>query len=245
MVTARTVAMGANRLFDAALDAKNPRTARRAIPSGKLSRRYVTGIVIVCCVGFILGAGGFWLFYGNLWPLALSLPVLAFLGAYPFLKCFTELCHYYLGAALALAPVCAWVAVCGKLDWPPVIMFVAVLTWTAGFDILYACQDYASDLELGVHSVPAKLGIPLRPLAQPRYAPDFRRRNRLPQICHPRVRRPLRRRRRAGRLAPYHRASDGHPHESRPRRPGILRHQRNHQRTTRDAGDYRYYVAVG
>ncbi len=160
MVTARTVAMGANRLFDAALDAKNPRTARRAIPSGKLSRRYVTGIVIVCCVGFILGAGGFWLFYGNLWPLALSLPVLAFLGAYPFLKRFTELCHYYLGAALALAPVCAWVAVCGKLDWPPVIMFVAVLTWTAGFDILYACQDYASDLELGVHSVPAKLGIP-------------------------------------------------------------------------------------
>jgi 4-hydroxybenzoate polyprenyltransferase len=159
MVTARTVAMGANRLFDAELDAKNPRTKGRAIPSGRLSRGFVTGLVIICCLGFIAGAAGFWFLYANIWPVALSLPVLAFLGGYPFLKRFSELCHYYLGAALALAPVCAWVAVSGRLDWPPVIMFLAVLTWTAGFDILYACQDYASDVELGVHSAPARLGI--------------------------------------------------------------------------------------
>jgi 4-hydroxybenzoate polyprenyltransferase len=159
MVTARTVAMGANRLFDADLDAKNPRTAGRALPSGRLSKSFVWGAVIICSLGFIAGASGFWFLYKNPWPLALGLPVLIFLGAYPFLKRFTELCHYYLGAALALAPLCAWVAVSGRLDWPPVIMFIAVLTWTAGFDILYACQDYASDLQLGVHSVPARLGI--------------------------------------------------------------------------------------
>jgi 4-hydroxybenzoate polyprenyltransferase len=152
--------MGANRLFDADLDAKNPRTSRRAIPSGRLSPKFVTVIVILCALAFIAATAAFWFLYANIWPVALALPVLAFLAAYPFLKRFTELCHYYLGAALALAPVCAWVAVCGHLDWPPLIMFAAVLTWTAGFDILYACQDYASDLQLRVHSVPAKLGIP-------------------------------------------------------------------------------------
>ncbi|MGA3068432.1 MAG: UbiA-like polyprenyltransferase [Tepidisphaeraceae bacterium] len=159
MVTARTVAMGANRIFDAELDAKNPRTSRRALPSGRLSRHYVAAIVIGCGLGFIAASAGFWFLYANIWPLALSIPVLAFLSAYPFLKRWTELCHYYLGAALALAPLCAWVAISGRLDWPPLIMFAAVLSWTAGFDILYACQDYASDIELRVHSVPARLGI--------------------------------------------------------------------------------------
>ena len=159
MVTARTVAMAANRLLDARLDQLNPRTARRAIPSGALSRSFVASIALACALAFIACCYGFYYYYNNPWPIALSLPVLAFLAAYPFLKRFTRLCHYYLGAALALAPVCAWVAISGQISWPPLIMAVAVLLWTAGFDILYACQDYDSDVATGVHSVPAKVGI--------------------------------------------------------------------------------------
>jgi 4-hydroxybenzoate polyprenyltransferase len=75
------------------------------------------------------------------------------------MKRFTRLCHYYLGIALALAPACAWVAVAGRIDWPPAVMFVIVAAWTAGFDIIYACQDYDSDISTGVVSVPAKMGI--------------------------------------------------------------------------------------
>jgi 4-hydroxybenzoate polyprenyltransferase len=159
MVTARTVAMAANRIIDSELDARNPRTARRALPSGSLSRRFVVAILTICCCGFIAATAGFETLYRNIWPLLLSLPVLAYLCGYPFMKRFTRLCHYYLGAALALAPVCAWVAVTGRVDWPPVVMFVIVASWTAGFDIIYACQDFSSDLECGVYSVPAKIGI--------------------------------------------------------------------------------------
>jgi 4-hydroxybenzoate polyprenyltransferase len=159
MVTARTVAMAANRIFDAELDARNPRTARRALPSGSLSRRFVAMMLVACSLGFIAACSAFWFLYRNPWPAALSIPVLIYLGAYPFMKRFTRLCHYYLGIALALAPVCAWVAVVGRLDWPPVIMFVIVAAWTAGFDIIYACQDYASDVANGVFSVPAEVGI--------------------------------------------------------------------------------------
>jgi 4-hydroxybenzoate polyprenyltransferase len=158
MVTARTVAMAANRLIDAELDARNPRTQRRAIPSGKLSRGFFIGAVAVCALGFTASAAGF-LYYGNPWPIYLAGPVLVFLAAYPLLKRFTWWCHYYLGAALALAPVCAWVAIRGNLGWEPAIMAGAVLLWTAGFDIIYACQDYASDVQTGVFSVPAKIGI--------------------------------------------------------------------------------------
>jgi 4-hydroxybenzoate polyprenyltransferase len=159
MVTARTVAMASNRLLDAELDARNPRTARRALPSGRLSFRFVQLIMVVCVALFVAACGMFWVFYRNGWPLALSLPVLAFISAYPLLKRFSRLCHYYLGAALALAPVCAWIAIAGTIDWPPVIMAATVLAWTAGFDIIYACQDFRSDLETGVVSVPSKLGI--------------------------------------------------------------------------------------
>src|SRR5207247_212047 len=92
-------------------------------------------------------------------PLICSVPVLMLIGSYPLLKRFTRLCHYYLGAALALAPVCAWIAIAGKLAASPFLMAGAVLCWTAGFDIIYACQDYQSDLQTGVVSVPARLGI--------------------------------------------------------------------------------------
>ncbi len=159
MVAARTVAMAANRLLDAQLDAINPRTARRAIPSGALGRGFYLMIVMACVAAFIAATAGFWFLYRNPWPLAFSLPVLAFLCAYPLLKRFTRLCHYYLGACLAIAPVCAWVAIRGTMDWPPLWMFGAVLCWTAGFDIIYACQDYQPDRACGLFSVPAKIGI--------------------------------------------------------------------------------------
>jgi 4-hydroxybenzoate polyprenyltransferase len=159
MVTARTVAMAVNRLLDAALDAKNPRTARRAIPAGRLSRGFYWMIVALCAGAFIAAAGGFLFAYGNPWPLWLAAPVLCLLSAYPFMKRLTRFCHYYLGACLAIAPLCAWVAMRGTIDPPPFWMFGAVLMWTAGFDIIYACQDYESDVACGLFSVPAKVGI--------------------------------------------------------------------------------------
>src|SRR5687767_12652835 len=159
MITARTVAMASNRLLDAELDRRNPRTAHRAIPSGQLSARFVATILLICTIAFVATTALFWTIYHNPWPLILSVPVLAFISSYPLLKRFTRLCHYYLGAALALAPICAYLAIAGRLDWPPVIMAAAVLLWTAGFDIIYACQDYQSDRETGVFSVPAKIGI--------------------------------------------------------------------------------------
>jgi 4-hydroxybenzoate polyprenyltransferase len=158
MVTARTVAMAANRLLDARLDALNPRTAGRAIPSGRLSRPFYVTVLAGSAAAFVAAAAGF-LRYRNPWPLVLAVPVLLFLCGYPLLKRFTRLCHYYLGAALALAPVCAWVAVTGTLAPPPLWMAAAVLCWTAGFDIIYACQDFRSDVECGVFSVPAKIGV--------------------------------------------------------------------------------------
>ena len=159
MVAARTVAMAANRLLDAHLDAKNPRTARRAIPSGALSRSFYTAALAACGFAFVSATSGFWFIYHNPVPALLSLPVLAYLCAYPLMKRFTRLCHYYLGAALGLAPICAWIAISGAINIEPIIMGLAVLCWTAGFDIIYACQDYQSDLETGVVSVPARVGI--------------------------------------------------------------------------------------
>lgn len=159
MVTARTVAMASNRLLDARLDAQNPRTARRAIPAGRLSFGFATLAMLACALLFIAAAAGFGVFYGNWLPLALSVPVLLFISAYPLLKRFTRLCHYYLGACLASAPVCAWVAIAGSIDVPPLLMAGAVLCWTAGFDIIYACQDFESDRQTGVFSVPARVGI--------------------------------------------------------------------------------------
>jgi 4-hydroxybenzoate polyprenyltransferase len=159
MVTARTAAMAVNRLLDARLDALNPRTSRRAIPSGALAVRFYLLAVCICSATFIGATALFQVMYHNPWPLLLSVPVLAWLGAYPLFKRFTPLCHYWLGASLALAPVCAWIAVKGNLELPPVWMFVSVLFWTAGFDIIYACQDHAVDVRDGLYSVPARMGI--------------------------------------------------------------------------------------
>jgi 4-hydroxybenzoate polyprenyltransferase len=159
MIAARTAAMASNRLLDARLDKLNPRTARRAIPSGTLSPGFYVLILAGCAIALLILTALFYVFFSNPWPLILCLPVLVYLCAYPLMKRFTLLCHYYLGAALGLAPICAYLAVAGTLRIEPVLMAAAVLCWTAGFDIIYACQDYHSDLETGVVSVPAKLGI--------------------------------------------------------------------------------------
>lgn len=160
MVTARTVAMAMNRLLDASLDVLNPRTRGRAIPAGRLSHAFVITLTALSAGAFIAATAGFWWLDGNRLPLLLSVPVLLFLSAYPLLKRFTRLCHYYLGAALALAPLCAWVAVRGTVDVPPLLMAGAVILWTAGFDIIYACQDHETDRQTGLFSIPAKVGIP-------------------------------------------------------------------------------------
>lgn len=159
MVTARTVAMSANRLLDAELDRANPRTARRAIPRGALSSKYFIAILTICSLLFIAACAMFGLLYRNWLPLILSVPVLGFVAGYPYLKRFSRLCHYYLGAALALAPVCAAIAIAGLVTIDSLFMAAAVLCWTAGFDIIYACQDYQHDVAAGLFSVPARIGI--------------------------------------------------------------------------------------
>ncbi len=159
MVTARTVAMVANRLLDARYDGANPRTARRAVPSGRVSPAFAWATLAVSAALFIGAATAFWPAYGNAWPAALSVPVLAFLIGYSLTKRFTWLCHAYLGVALALAPLCAWLAIRGSISPPPLWMAGAVVLWLAGFDILYACQDYAFDTANGLFSVPAQIGI--------------------------------------------------------------------------------------
>jgi 4-hydroxybenzoate polyprenyltransferase len=157
MVFARSTAMAVNRLADRKLDARNPRTRGRHLPAGLLSVASVAVFTAACAAGFVAST---LLFLPNRLPLILSLPVLAFLCGYSYAKRFTALAHFWLGAALMLAPVAAWIAVLGRVDWPPVVLGGAVLLWVAGFDIIYACQDAEVDAREGLHSVPAVLGVP-------------------------------------------------------------------------------------
>jgi 4-hydroxybenzoate polyprenyltransferase len=159
MVFARSSAMAFNRLADRHYDAANPRTAARHLPVGLLSPAAVWAFVAACAAGFIVSTGLFIVSSGNWLPLYLSVPVLAFVAGYSFTKRFTALCHFWLGASLFLAPLAAWIAICGTIAWTPVILGGAVLGWVAGFDILYACQDVEFDCRAGLHSVPAKLGV--------------------------------------------------------------------------------------
>ncbi len=162
MVFARSAAMAFNRLVDRHIDAKNPRTAIRHLPAGTLSVAVVWGFTLACCVGFVAST---LLFYfrepSNPWPLYLCLPVLLFVLGYSLAKRFTSLAHFWLGVALSLAPVAAWIAVKGLADMAvPVILGAAVAFWVAGFDILYACQDADFDKGEGLHSIPARFGVP-------------------------------------------------------------------------------------
>ena len=154
-VTARTAAMSQNRLIDASLDAHNPRTANRALPGGRVSRRFVIGLVVVSSALFVFGAWRINRICFHLSPVALFV-----LLGYPWTKRFTLLCHFWLGAALGLAPMGAWLAVRGAwVDMTtPILLGSAVALWTAGFDLIYACQDAAHDREMGLHSIPARLG---------------------------------------------------------------------------------------
>jgi 4-hydroxybenzoate polyprenyltransferase len=161
MVFARTAAMAFNRLADRHLDAKNPRTANRHLPAGTLRAATVWALTLACCGGFVASTLLFLVRDPpNPWPLYLCGPVLLFVLGYSLTKRFTSLAHFWLGAALMLAPVAAWIAVKGLHDMTvPLLLGGAVLFWVAGFDILYACQDAAFDRAHGLHSVPARFGV--------------------------------------------------------------------------------------
>jgi 4-hydroxybenzoate polyprenyltransferase len=161
MVFARSAAMAFNRLADRHIDARNPRTAGRHLPAGTLSVGAVWAFTLVCCAGFVAST---LLFYfrdpPNPWPLVLCGPVLVFVLGYSLAKRFTSLAHFWLGAALSLAPIAAWIAVKGPTDMiTPLLLGAGVAFWVAGFDILYACQDAAFDAAEGLHSVPARFGV--------------------------------------------------------------------------------------
>jgi len=156
MVFARSAAMAFNRLVDRDVDALNPRTSGRHLPAGLIGVRSVWWFAALNSLAFVAATA---LFLPNRWPLILAVPVLAFLLAYSYTKRVTSLAHFWLGTALMLAPVAAWIALRGSIEPSPIILGLAVLFWVAGFDIIYACQDYQFDVETGLHSVPAMLGI--------------------------------------------------------------------------------------
>ncbi|KJS13110.1 MAG: prenyltransferase [Peptococcaceae bacterium BRH_c8a] len=154
MVGARTAAMSLNRLIDRHIDAQNPRTATRALPRGLLSAREVWVYTLLSFALLLFAAY-------QLSPLAFMLsPIaVAVLSLYSFTKRFTWTCHLFLGLALGLAPVGAWVAIANRVDLAPVVLGLGVLFWVAGFDIIYACDDFNFDRAYGIHSIPARFGM--------------------------------------------------------------------------------------
>ncbi len=154
MVGARSAAMAFNRLLDASIDARNPRTKTRHIPAGLLSKRFAWGFTLVSSAAFFAASAA-------LNPLCLKLSPLA-LGVvlfYSFTKRFTSFSHLVLGFALGIAPAAAWIAIRGTLDARILWLTAAVTLWTAGFDIIYACQDYEFDRGAGLFSIPGRFGI--------------------------------------------------------------------------------------
>jgi 4-hydroxybenzoate polyprenyltransferase len=154
MVGARNAAMGFNRLADHAFDARNPRTADRELPAGRLSRRAVWGFTAALSALFVLAAFQLSPLCGALAPIALSI-----VFGYSYAKRFTWASHVFLGLALAIAPIGGWLAVAGSIDRIPVVLGLAVLLWVAGFDVVYACQDTAFDRREGLYSLPARFGV--------------------------------------------------------------------------------------
>jgi 4-hydroxybenzoate polyprenyltransferase len=154
MAAARSAAMGFNRVADAGLDGQNPRTAIREIPRGAISGREAAFFTIVSSVVFILASG-------ELSPLCfgLSFPVLAFVFAYSYTKRFTWLAHLFLGAAIGISPMAVWVAATGEMPGAISVLSLALMTYIAGFDILYACQDVEFDRDKGLHSIPVYFGV--------------------------------------------------------------------------------------
>jgi 4-hydroxybenzoate polyprenyltransferase len=163
MVAARSAAMAFNRLVDRRIDAANPRTEGRHLPQGTLP---ASSVLLFTCISSLAFVASTLLFLPNRLPILLSVPVLAFLLLYSFTKRFTSLAHFYLGASLMLAPVCAWIALRGELlaespadILPALVIGLSVLLWVGGFDIIYACQDVEVDRQAHLHSVPARIGV--------------------------------------------------------------------------------------
>ena len=155
MVGARSCAMAFNRIADREIDARNPRTKERALPSGTLSVGFVWAFTILSAAIFFAAAAML-----NRLTLVLAPVALCSILLYSYTKRWTMLSHLVLGWCLAIAPAGAWIAVRGSLDSPlPFLLSLVVMLWTAGFDVLYACQDYEFDREAGLHSIPGKLGI--------------------------------------------------------------------------------------
>jgi 4-hydroxybenzoate polyprenyltransferase len=154
MVAARSVAMAFNRVLDADIDSRNPRTKARHLPSGLLSRRFAWGFIVFWAAAFFLAAGGLNSLCLKLAPLALGIVMF-----YSFTKRFTSLAHLVLGFSLGIAPAAAWIAMRGSLDLRILWLTAAVTLWTAGFDIIYACQDYAFDVQSELYSIPRRMGI--------------------------------------------------------------------------------------
>ena len=155
MFGARSAAMTFNRIVDRDIDAANPRTANRELPSGKLSVGFAWMFLYISIGVFLLAS------YSLNWlTFALSPVALIFVLGYSYAKRFTAFAHIFLGLALAISPSAAWIAVRGSLnDEVPLLLSLLVLMWTSGFDVLYACQDFEIDRELGLRSIPAKFGI--------------------------------------------------------------------------------------
>ena len=154
MVAARSAAMTFNRVLDSDIDARNPRTRERHLPAGKLSRSFAWGFTAVCVAVFLAAAAEL-----NTLCLMLALPAMAVLFFYSFTKRFTSYSHLVLGFTLGMAPAAAWIAMTGSLDPRIILLTMAVMFWTAGFDIIYACQDYEFDSKSTLFSMPKRLGI--------------------------------------------------------------------------------------
>jgi 4-hydroxybenzoate polyprenyltransferase len=154
MVGARSLAMGLNRLIDAGIDARNPRTASRELPSGQLNVAQVVAFCLASLALFLVAVWQLDPLVRWLWPI----PVVAFV-VYPYLKRFTWLCHLWLGAVDGLAPLGAWAAITGKLPWQAWALGAAVALWVAGFDLFYALFDVDIDREQGLHSWATRFGV--------------------------------------------------------------------------------------
>lgn len=154
MVTLRSAGMSFNRFLDAHLDARNPRTASRHIPRGIVSRRFALAFSLINAVLFIAVTAGL-----NRLCLLLSFPAIALAFGYSFTKRWTSWSHLILGLVLGISPVAAWIAVTGRLSPEPLLLGLAVIFWVAGFDIIYATQDYDFDRREGLHSLVVRLGV--------------------------------------------------------------------------------------
>ena len=154
MISARTAAMGFNRIVDRKIDAQNPRTQNREIPAGKISVGQASALVFGSSAIFVFAAAML-----NSLALWLSIPTLLVLFFYSFCKRFTSLAHLVLGFCLGIAPIGAWVATNEKIEWQPIVLGAAVMLWVAGFDAIYATLDDEFDKSAGIHSLVQKFGI--------------------------------------------------------------------------------------